>query len=128
MTMKKVSEMSDVEINRLIHKKVMGECCHEFYSNTGLGADVGCKLCECLFTAKELPKAQLPDYCTDLNAVAKAEAKTWDIAGEQNYVEALGRVVRPDVGFGCGVCNLCIVANSRQRSEAILIASGLGEL
>lgn len=117
--------MNNEQINEAIHEKVMGEGCYHSYQLDDTGNDhddgyYGIWVCSlCADTVKICAGNGLiqhkPDYCTDLNAVARAEAKVIDANGYPLYLSCLDDAT-------CRYRQS--VATARQRAEACLRATG----
>jgi len=115
--------LSKVEINRLIHEKVMGEKLTHMWvpanSNVPCKEEV-CAYCKCGFTsANDASRCEkswgVSDYCTDLNAVAEVEAKVVNQIGFEPYAVQLA--LETHVGIP-------ILATAQQRALACLKAIG----
>lgn len=126
--MDKVSELTDEQLNRLLHEKVMGECWHKTEPfGTIQSGGYECRKCSKVFPTHcppEFSKDEIdgrPDYCQDLNAVAKAEAKVID-AGTLYFTCLRGVVGDNDAPVKW------VTATARQRAEAVAIAMRLAEI
>jgi hypothetical protein len=93
--------MTNEELNRYIHEKVMGimEC-----SN-------GTPNCGC----------ERPDYCTDLNAMAEAEAATIKAKGVDAYTEQLLHHAYQDFNGekNTTMISRALTANALTRARAV---------
>lgn len=112
--------MTDEELNKLIHGQIMGECWHDLAG--GVIRPVRCLKpdCGCMSIAEARQAMQfiMPDYCQDLNAIAKVEAKVIEAGGL--YYTAIRDVVGWDVH-----AHQWVTATARQRAEACLKAMEL---
>jgi len=113
-----MDEITDVQINRAVHEKVMGECWHNFAILTI------CPVCDlCGEHVEQVTQDEYGiycpsrrDYCNDLNAVALAEAKVSEVQ-KLGYLAALGGCCQdPDLDDWWNVTT----ATARQRSIAVL--------
>ena len=104
-----MNNLTDEQINRAIHEQIMGECWHELREGvSAMAIQTVCTQCRDWIDVLH-PNS---DYCTDLNAVAQAEAVVIEQVGYEAYITALTRIA-PYRGF---------VASARQRAEACLKA------
>jgi len=107
------------EINRAIHEKVIGECWHE---GNPKSREIGLRWVPCVKCHENIrawDDEPNPDYCTDLNAVAKAEAKVIEKVGFYPYKNALIEA--------CDFDAFLITATAEQRAKAILKALEIEE-
>jgi hypothetical protein len=113
--------MKNETINRILHEKVMGlDCWHNVKWNVA-EMKIGrfrCKYCKKCYGYS----FDSPDYCTDLNAVALAEAKVIEKIGLGELALAVLFVGIPE-----GSDAHAIFAPARQRAEAVLRAAELWE-
>ena len=83
--------MSDEQINKLIHEKIRIKCCHESEAVGEIRhGGYYCRKCGSPDKLRRVPlefDEPMPDYCTDLNAVALAEAKVIEVKGISKYWE-----------------------------------------
>ena len=106
--------MTDEQINRLIHEKIMGE------RDECLPIPILSRARCIRETNGCLRDHSVPGYATDLNAVALAEAKV--IAANGLYFTA----IRDVIGWNTHP-HLWVTATARQRAEACLRAMDLWE-
>jgi hypothetical protein len=102
--------MTDEQMNRIIHEKIMGECWHEFDTSKSL---------TCIKCPDGFVIDGNPNYTTDLNAVALAEARVIEAKGIQYLFACLSELVETfeTVAFAC----------PEERAEACLMAMDLWE-
>ncbi len=69
--------------------------------------------------------SQLPDYCTDLNAMREAEQKLWSMNWELRceFIHQLAKLIKPRYGYQMLALDALDVT-SRQRAEALLKTIG----
>jgi len=109
--------MNDAELNKFIHEKVMGDCVHNNLKSSSTYRNL--YTCECRSAVyKALNEFAIPDYCHDLNAAARAEAKAIEAHRETRYLDALSNVVANGNGPYTELTR-CAIANARQRCEAL---------
>ncbi len=118
--------MTDEQMNRLIHEKILGKCCHEIRAARSTIPSTQGRICtKCrkgwLRYGENASKPdRMPPYATDLNAVALAEAEVIEAKGIQHLFACLSKLVEtPEiVAFAC----------PEERAEACLRAMDLWEV
>lgn len=116
--------MTDLEINKAIHEKVMKECWHDGVTDAtfevgdgGLNTLHWCAKCRCAVNPPDENGNYNPSYISDLNAVRRAEVKVVETSGTTiPLMDAIERQVWP--------AGSSIWATARQRAEAVLRATG----
>lgn len=114
--------MNAERMNQVIHEQILGLCSHNMLFAKAYGFEVGCPKCHVRYNHLY----RIPDYTTDLNAVALAEAKVCE-KGASKYGLHLTEIVLD--GYACDWSDEAKVAtaNALQRSEACLRAMDLWE-
>jgi len=108
-----MNELTDEQINRAIHEKVMGLCWHDNFEPRD--GDAYCLDCNSIVDFSMPALLQFhPRYTTDLNAVALAEAKASEKVGYLQMYKALRATL--------GLNGYTSFATARQRSLAVLKA------
>lgn len=112
------NEIDNETLNRWIHEKLLGECWHPLQTCEQLDefeghVRYGCHLCG---DSNAQPHSTIPDYCSDLNLAAKAEAKVIEGVGFDDYFDALLEVTNQDENP--------ITATARQRCLAMYSMAG----
>ena len=120
--------MTDLEINKAIHEKVMQECWHDGVTDAtfkvgdgGLNTPHWCPKCRCAVNPPDENGDYNPSYTSDLNAVHRAEMH---ITAQYYpaYLLHLRKSINID-GFQ-GITIGMLLATARQRAEAVLRATG----
>ena len=102
--------MTDEQINAAIHE--------------ALGNPKGCPRCDCADCAYNKGL----NYCSDLNAMHKAEQFLWrkDYNLRYDYVDELGKILTPTVWHRLNATDM-LDATARDRAEAFLRTLGKWE-
>jgi len=128
--------MENDEINKLIHEKVIGGkfTCDTFEwcpDEPAFPAMYACRAClhkqEGDFADRICPDPEIEDYCTDLNAVAKAEAKVIEKVGDE-YAKYLSGVLFETNKENYSEAMQILIyatATAEQRARAVLAAMGI---
>lgn len=118
--------MTNEEINKAIHKKVMGEgCWHELFTKEFTSPDgIYYTMLTCQGCGRHVSESG-PDYTSDLNAVHLAEMKTIE-KNESPYLDLLETVLIRDLQPEFDMPSVIdyMTATARQRAEAVLRATG----
>lgn len=107
--------MTDDELNKWLHEKVVGECWHDGKWYRGW---LNCIKCGASTMFKN------PDYCQSLDAVSRVEQKVIEKLGEINGVNKLHfhlSKIMPKSDFYAMVASAAF-ATARQRAEACHLA------
>jgi hypothetical protein len=108
------------EINRAIHE-AMGLCYHDIVSS-GYSSRRCTKCPDDTYngTLRDFDYKNCPDYCSDLNAVRKAEEFAIEQVGSNNYWVAINKVIEkcPE-----GLVSV-VTATAEQRARAVLKCLG----
>ena len=108
--------MTDEELNKYLHEKIMGECWHD---TTTLTKGKPCSKCDASWNeVHKWPLASETDYCGSLDAVAKVESHlAYRLAARISYPGFLREVVAEGLGDAADTFAL-VTATPRQRAEA----------
>ena len=125
--------MTNEEINKTIHEKVMNECWHEMKGGRIRPAKCikSCGLIVPIAVFQQIGQSGInPDYCSDLNAVHRAEMKAIERLSTTNKNPNVAYCRHLMVANGFNYDDLgylyeqVIRASARQRAEAVLRATG----
>jgi hypothetical protein len=116
--------MTNEELNRYIHEKVLGKCVWDNRDCRKLGANAVRVIFECNKCGLTQDEHKIPDFCTDLNAMAEAEAATIKAKGEKAFLLKLCKFV---LGFEfdrLGIAEIVKVATAppTPRARAVVAA------
>ena len=106
-------DICNTDINRFIHEQILGECWHVFvhFKNP-------CRNCG----AKANPSHRHPDYCSDLDAVARVEKKVIEKIGFGEYADAIADACDVDRGLSYVALSKLATATAEQRARACVAA------
>jgi hypothetical protein len=115
-------EVTNDELNKFIHETVIGECRHEMMPAAKQSLTNNHGNFKCVSRCGEMCHVsvdlEFPDYCSSLDAAAKAEAKAIEEKGQTRYLDKLSHVIADGSG-PYTLLTRCAIATARQRCEAI---------